>query len=133
MYRSKAEKSFADYLAKNGLKFENNVKALRGTPDIVFPNEKLCVFFNGCYWHSHLCKQVFFSKEILNRKKTELSVIRTKDLYDYAFLREHGHLVHVIWECEFKSDPRACLASINRRLSLARMRQPRETFFRQVC
>lgn len=122
MYRSKAEIIFAEYLSDAGLKFDNNLNSLPGTPDIVFQRERCCIFFNGCYWHSHGCAPRYFSKTILSRKKHEMNEIRKKDIRNYELLRAMGYVVHVVWDCEFKKDRERVLSSINSRLSLAKLK-----------
>ena len=54
---SKIENQFAQTLKKSGLKFERNCRDLPGTPDVVFREQKLAVFFHGCFWHSHHCQK----------------------------------------------------------------------------
>lgn len=119
MYRSKSEKSFAAFLSQAGYRFNTNVKGLPGTPDVVFVKQRLCLFFNGCYWHSHGCRETNFSKAIINRKKCEMLAIRNKDLNNYKLLRSMNYFVHVVWECEFQKNKFDVLNSIERRLSLA--------------
>ncbi len=119
MYRSKSEKNFVSILSEVGHEFNTNVKGLPGTPDVVFVKQRLCLFFNGCYWHSHGCRETNFSKAIINRKKYEMLAIRNKDLKNYELLRSMDYFVHVVWDCEFQKNKFNVLKSIERRLSLA--------------
>lgn len=38
-------------LSKRGMFFEVERKDLMGTPDIVFPIDRIVVFLDGCFWH----------------------------------------------------------------------------------
>jgi DNA mismatch endonuclease, patch repair protein len=41
-----------------GYRFRLHRKELPGTPDIVLPKYRLCIFVHGCYWHQHQgCKR----------------------------------------------------------------------------
>ncbi|WP_214795876.1 MULTISPECIES: very short patch repair endonuclease [unclassified Exiguobacterium] len=44
-------------LWKEGIRYKTNVKSLFGTPDIAFPNLKIVVFIDSCFWHG--CPQHF--------------------------------------------------------------------------
>ncbi|WP_214805321.1 MULTISPECIES: very short patch repair endonuclease [unclassified Exiguobacterium] len=38
-------------LWKRGLRYRKNYRKLLGTPDIAFPNLKLVIFLDSCFWH----------------------------------------------------------------------------------
>lgn len=38
-------------LWKEGIRYKTNVKSLFGKPDIAFPNLKIVVFIDSCFWH----------------------------------------------------------------------------------
>lgn len=40
-------------LFRLGFRFRKNVRSLPGTPDIVLPKYRTCIFINGCFWHGH--------------------------------------------------------------------------------
>lgn len=40
-------------LFRRGFRFRKNVRSLPGTPDIVLPKYRTCIFVNGCFWHGH--------------------------------------------------------------------------------
>lgn len=42
----------------SGFRYRINVKTLPGTPDLVLPKYRTCIFVNGCFWHGHKgCRQ----------------------------------------------------------------------------
>ena len=49
---SKLENEFAKSLKDSGLKFERNCRDLPGTPDVVFREQKLAVFFMVVLHHT---------------------------------------------------------------------------------
>ena len=99
MYRSKSEKLFAEALDSEGFEFEVNAGDLPGTPDILFRESKLAIFFNGCYWHSHHCKPAPKS----NLWKQNLNDIRENDKKNLIELRNNGFHSLIIWECDWIS------------------------------
>lgn len=38
-------------LSRRGMRFEVDKETLPGTPDIVFPTDRIAVFLDGCFWH----------------------------------------------------------------------------------
>ena len=113
MSRSKAEIAFAGKL-KADLEedFICNVRGLPGTPDIVFKNYKLVIFFNGCYWHSHHCRTKTKSlvwRDILKDQKT-------RDTRVISQLKHLGYEALTVWECEWNSNPSKIIEYIKGRL-----------------
>jgi DNA mismatch endonuclease (patch repair protein) len=86
-----------------GLRFRLHRRDLPGTPDLVFPKYRLCIFVHGCFWHRHIgCKyasipksrQDFWSKKLdLNANRDEQCINKLK-LMDWR--------VEIIWECELR-------------------------------
>ena len=74
---------------------------LLGSPDLVFPKEKVCVFLHGCFWHGcYRCykeprsnKAYWRSKIIANRHRDRRVGIR---------LRLLGWTVLTFWECDLR-------------------------------
>jgi DNA mismatch endonuclease (patch repair protein) len=95
-----------------GFEFERNRSDLPGSPDLVFPAVRLCVFVHGCFWHRHPgCRRA--STPSSNRDfwvlKFQANVAR--DRRARRKLRALGWRTLVIWECRTKE-----AATIERRL-----------------
>ena len=73
---SAAETKFANELEASGFTFERNCNDLPGTPDIVFREINLAVFFHGCFWHSHHCQKNTSSYEWSENLKKYLITIK---------------------------------------------------------
>ena len=84
-----------------GYRFRLQGRDLPGTPDIVFPRYRACIFVHGCFWHRHSgCKAATMpaSRQDYWRPKFEANVER--DRRKMAELEALGWKVGVIWECE---------------------------------
>jgi DNA mismatch endonuclease (patch repair protein) len=82
-------------------------RRLEGKPDLVFPNLKLAVFIDGCFWHGCPIHAIwpkqnatFWCEKITKNKARDRFVSRT--------LRAGGWKVLRIWEHELtlKNEPR---------------------------
>jgi DNA mismatch endonuclease (patch repair protein) len=80
-------------------KFRTNVVSIKGKPDIVFPEDKVCVFLDSDFWHGwyyprwkHLLKNDFWREKIENNRK--------RDKKTTIYLRKNGWKVIRIWEHE---------------------------------
>ena len=114
---SKIENIFAESLEKSGLNFERNCRDLPGTPDVVFREQKLAVFFHGCFWHAHHCRQELKSEEWRENQR----IIRQKDKECLNALIAIGYQTVIIWECEWKADSDREIKLITDRLYLSRL------------
>lgn len=84
---------------------------LYGKPDIVFPQNRVVVFVDGCFWHGHLTK---CRMPQTNRSYWERKIARNaaRDRHVTQALRKKGWKVIRIWE-----------DSIQKPLSLTRLRK----------
>ena len=99
-------------LHASGYRYRLHVRALPGSPDIVFPGRKRVVLVNGCFWHSHSCRfgQVRpATNAMFWETKRRLTVER--DERNYSALVSLGWSVLTIWECELRD-----MASVDRSL-----------------
>ena len=113
---SKIENQFAQTLKKSGLKFERNCRDLPGTPDVVFREQKLAVFFHGCFWHSHHCQKKPKSEEW----KENLKEIKHNDNRRLNELASAGFQTMIVWECEWNKNQAKSIKAIHDRLYLSR-------------
>ena len=115
---SKQQKEFARLLRVAGLEFIQDDKSLPGTPDMSFENERLVVFFHGCFWHAHFCqldkpKSLIVKSRQASQKKLDEKI--------YEQLSNDNFRIVVIWSCEFERDQQACVDLIKNRLYFAKL------------
>ena len=114
---TKFERKFIAALKKSTQKkFQTNVASIKGKPDIVFQNDKICVFLDSDFWHGwqyprrkHLLKNDFWHKKIENNRK--------RDKNTTAYLRKNGWQVLRIWEHQIKKNPKKVIEEIRKILS----------------
>jgi DNA mismatch endonuclease Vsr len=96
-----------------------NVTTLQGSPDLLFPDEKIAVFLDGCFWHG--CRQcghvpnknrAFWSAKI-NRN-------RERDRTNTAWLRRTGFVVIRFWEHQITGSLGDCIAEVEKKLGKRR-------------
>ncbi|MBD8653939.1 DNA mismatch endonuclease Vsr [Rhizobium sp. CFBP 13726] len=115
MARVKANNSKPEMLVRRathklGFRYRLHVRALPGTPDLVFPRLKKVIFVNGCFWHRHQgCVRTTTPKAHAEywQKKFDDNVRRDESCQ--ATLEALNWKVLVIWECETKYPD--CLSS----------------------
>jgi len=109
---TKFEREFIFALKKaTRRKFKTNVVSIKGRPDIVFLNEKLCVFLDSDFWHGwyyprwkHLLKNNFWREKIENNRK--------RDKKTTSYLRRNGWKILRIWEHEILKNTQASVDQI---------------------
>jgi DNA mismatch endonuclease (patch repair protein) len=97
--------------------FVTHVRALKGTPDIVFEREKVCVFLDSDFWHGwqyprwkHLLKDDFWREKIVKNRRRDIRTTRC--------LKRTGWKVIRLWEHQIKLYPDKAIARILTALSL---------------
>lgn len=95
------EEQFIKYLRNNKISGWRRKYKLVGKPDIVFPNNKVAIFLDGCFWHGHNCRNTrpstnysYWNEKIKNNRKRDKKVSKE--------LRKNGWQVIRIWECAIK-------------------------------
>jgi DNA mismatch endonuclease, patch repair protein len=84
-----------------GLRFRVCDSKLPGSPDVVFPKHKLCLFVHGCFWHRHEnCGRASMPKS--NRVFWEDKFAKNveRDRNKVTALRALDWRVVTVWECE---------------------------------
>jgi DNA mismatch endonuclease, patch repair protein len=72
---------------------------LPGKPDFIFPDLKMAIFVDGCFWHScPKCGHIPHSNE--DYWKAKLTRTTKRDKLNRSELRNNGWLVIRIWEHE---------------------------------
>jgi len=97
-------------LRQKGYRFRRNVKALAGSPDLVFAQDKLVVFIDGDFWHGFRYPCWRHKVQPFWRNKIETN--RKRDQRNFRRLRRAGWNVVRIWQHEIKTDIAGCLARI---------------------
>jgi DNA mismatch endonuclease (patch repair protein) len=95
---TRLERDFAKELVGRGVRLRSkNVRALPGTPDLVFYKAKIAVFLDSCFWHG--CP-AHFRRPRSNQRywRNKLDRNRTRDRFVTAELRRNGWRVFRIWE-----------------------------------
>lgn len=87
-------------LHRGGLRYVLNDRRLPGSPDIVMPRYRVCIFVHGCYWHRHAgCK---YATSPSTRTDFWLAKFRdnvTRDKRNIDELMALRWRVLVLWEC----------------------------------
>lgn len=84
-----------------GYRYRLHVRALPGSPDLVFGPRRKTIFVHGCFWHGHACRlgdrppksrQEFWGPKIARNVE--------RDAESLSRLSALGWESLVIWECE---------------------------------
>lgn len=88
-----------------GYRYRLHVKALPGSPDMVFAGRKKVIFVHGCFWHRHdeNCALTRWPKSKLEYWKPKLERNKERDKSNQSQLQILGWKVLIVWECEFKT------------------------------
>jgi DNA mismatch endonuclease (patch repair protein) len=87
-------------LHRRGLRFRKNVKALPGSPDIVFAGRRTVVFVDGNFWHGHDFDSWKDRLQPFWRAKIERNIER--DTGNVRDLEALGWRVIRVWEKDVK-------------------------------
>lgn len=86
----------AELKEKTRRKFKTNVSRMKGKPDIVFFDQKLCIFLDSDFWHGwqyprwkRVLKNRFWKNKIENNRRRDKNVT--------TYLRRKGWKVFRIW------------------------------------
>lgn len=86
-----------------GFRYRLHRKDLPGTPDLVFPKLRLCIFVHGCFWHRHPgCKYAYTPKSRLEFWLPKLERNVERDVAAQKALQALGWRVAIVWECHTK-------------------------------
>lgn len=89
-----------------------------GSPDFVFPERRVAVFVDGCFFHGcPKCGHIPKTNRAYWRAKIDRNRRRDRDVA--RRLRRLGYSVVRIWECELAERQTRCLDRIYRRLAPA--------------
>lgn len=90
---------------KLGFRFRLHRKDLPGSPDIIFPKHRLCLFVHGCFWHRHHgCRKATTPKSNAAFWMDKFARNVERDGRKVEALRALGWKVAVVWECQSKDE-----------------------------
>lgn len=103
-------------LFRRGFRFRKNVRQLPGTPDIVLPKYRTCIFVNGCFWHGHKgCRYYTVPKTNVVFWESKVKRNIERDALNIQNLEVLSWSVITVWECELK--PKRISATMERVIS----------------
>jgi len=95
-------------------RFQRHVRWLPGSPDLVFPNEKVAVFVDGDFWHGWRLPKWEHKLSVFWREKLRSN--RKRDQRNFRKLRSLGWRVIRLWQHQVLRDKKGCLQRIQRAL-----------------
>ncbi len=95
-------------LHARGLRYRLHVRALPGTPDIVFPRFRAVCFVHGCFWHRHSgCRYATTPATRLQFWEAKFLANVERDKRNQEDILESGWRVAIVWECALRGQVRA--------------------------
>lgn len=91
--------------------------ALPGKPDFAWPQYKIAVFVDGCFWHGHDCGRNLTPKANAEFWRAKVDRNRKRDRLVSRQLRSSGWKVLRIWECVLRKRPNVVARRIQRAIS----------------
>ena len=122
---TKPELSIRRELYSWGFRYRIHSKDLPGTPDIVFPQQRIAVFINGCFWHQH--GNCVIGDKVLRLnydRRSKMIISGQRDLRVLEDLVILGWKSLIIWECDINFNSKmeaekiAIAVSYSKRVSL---------------
>lgn len=99
-----------------GLRPDTNRRDLPGSPDIVFPQERLAVFVHGCFWHRHArCRLSTEPKTNRSYWQQKFAANVTRDRRKARELRRQGWKAITVWQCQVAKNA----AAVAQRIKIA--------------
>ena len=98
---TRPEQAVRRELWHRGYRFRKCVRTLPGTPDIVLPKYRTCIFVNGCFWHGHKgCSKFVMPKTRTEFWANKIARNQERDLVNIQRLESIGWSAITVWECE---------------------------------
>lgn len=98
---TRPEQAVRRELWHRGYRFRKCVRTLPGTPDIVLPKYRTCIFVNGCFWHGHKgCSKFVIPKTRTEFWTNKIARNQERDLVNIQRLESIGWSAITVWECE---------------------------------
>lgn len=110
-----AELALRRSLWRLGLHYRVNHKGLPGTPDVVFPRQRIAVFVDGDFWHGRDWEERKARLAAGNNAAywiAKISYNRERDRNNEHLLTEMGWKVIRLWETDVLKDPQCAARRI---------------------
>jgi DNA mismatch endonuclease (patch repair protein) len=108
------EMSLRRALTKRGLRYRCNARSLPGSPDIVFPKQRVAVFVDGDFWHGW--RLPAWEHKLSPFWRNKLRENRIRDDRNFRRLRARGWHVLRIWQHDIKNGVENSVARIEEAL-----------------
>lgn len=96
------ERAVRSDLFKRGLRFRKHVRELPGTPDVVFPRQKVAIFIDGDFWHGY--RFPAWESQVSEFWKIKISKNRARDQRNRKKLQQMGWTVIRLWQHDIEKD-----------------------------
>jgi DNA mismatch endonuclease, patch repair protein len=91
----------ASILRAAGIKGWRRHLPMPGRPDFTFPQQRVCIFVHGCFWHDcPRCRKR--SKTQPEYWEDKIDANRKRDRRVCRELRQRGYKIIVVWECTLR-------------------------------
>jgi len=111
------EQRVAAFLRRANLKGWRRHISLPGKPDFVWPQFKVAVFVDGCFWHGHNCGRNLTPRTNAELWRDKIQRNKTRDRQTTHLLRQKGWTVVRIWECHLAKNPSRSLDRIRKAIT----------------
>lgn len=100
-----------------GFRYRLNVRALPGSPDLVFPSRRALIFVHGCFWHGHDCPLFVLPQTRRGFWLDKLGCNQERDRSNHDALVAVGWRVATVWECAMRGRQSLGIASTADRIA----------------
>lgn len=118
---TKPEQLMVAALRAEGFEFEQHVRDLPGTPDIVFRDARVVVFVDGDFWHGW--RFPLWEHKLSIKWREKIAATRRRDQRNFRTLRREGWVVLRIWEHQVENNIDRVVARVIRLLCSRACRQ----------
>jgi len=116
-----------------GFRYRLNVRALPGTPDLVFPARRALIFVHGCFWHGHDCPLFVLPRARREFWLDKIGHNQLRDRRHHDALSGAGWRIGTVWECAMRGRASPGVAATSAQVAeFLRDLQSSEMYFRDT-